>query len=637
MYARRKTRPKPRKSSDHKFAAPTAGWVANRNLSDPSLIEGPGAAILDNFFPKSSSVKLRRGKALYATLGEGDSAVGSIFSYVNGENQRIFAANDTTIYNITSVTFPYDFELVDDETARLVTESGDWFGASSTNGFDVASGYSSGHWVTAQFATTGGVYLIGVNGTDDGFIFDGADFWPNVAGGITRVEVDGGSGLFLAGDTLTGSTSSANGTIHRVVEGTPGSYFLYLYDVTGTFVDNETVDSSSGGSASVNGDPELTVAGVAFPDGLSTADMSYVWVYKNRLWFAQKNSMNAWYLDVDSIGGTATLFPFAGVFGRGGSLLFGAAWSLDAGSDVGLSEQAVFVSSEGEVAVYQGANPSSAEDWNRVGIYRIGKPLGPRAHFRGGGDLAIATSVGLVPLSKAINLDVTSLNVATVSYKIADAWSDAVTLRGMNDWQCEVWPEQKMAVISPPNLEGANEPVLFVSNTETGAWARFTNWHALCMDVFQGTLYFGSPEGKIFLANVSGADEGEAYTGKVIPLFNDMGSAAAAKIGKVGRAVTRANAITNGRVSLNVDYNEQAIAPPDATPLITNNRWATGIWGQSQWSAATPQKINQAWASISGVGYCMSLCYQVTSGSTTPLDDEVIRMDMLYETAEAVT
>src|SRR3546814_3635141 len=84
-------------------------------------------------------------------------------------------------------------------------------------------------------------------------------------------------------------------------------------------------------------------------------------------------------------------------------------------SDSGLSEQNIFVSTEGEVAVYQGSDPGEAATWSKVGVYRIGKPLGARAHFRGGGDIAIATSVGLVPLSKAISLDVTSLNVATVS------------------------------------------------------------------------------------------------------------------------------------------------------------------------------------------------------------------------------
>src|SRR3546814_8087028 len=82
----------------------------------------------------------------------------------------------------------------------------------------------------------------------------------------------------------------------------------------------------------------------------------------------------------------------------------------------------------------------------------------------------------------------------------------------MDEWQCAVWPEQKMAVISPPNLIGADYPVMFISNTETGSWARFTNWYALCMTVFDGRLFFGSPSGAIYIANASGLDEGETYT-----------------------------------------------------------------------------------------------------------------------------
>src|SRR3546814_3930081 len=91
--------------------------------------------------------------------------------------------------------------------------------------------------------------------------------------------------------------------------------------------------------------------------------MSYVWVYKSRLWFAQKDSMTAWYMDnADSIGGTAEPFPLGGVFGLGGSLLFGSAWSIDSSSDSGLSEQNIFVSTEGEVAVYQGSDPGERSE-----------------------------------------------------------------------------------------------------------------------------------------------------------------------------------------------------------------------------------------------------------------------------------
>jgi hypothetical protein len=92
--------------------------------------------------------------------------------------------------------------------------------------------------------------------------------------------------------------------------------------------------------------------------GVTPESLSYVWSFKNRLFFVQKDTQNAWYLPVDSIGGAAVEFPLGGVFTRGGSLLFGASWSTDGGG--GLSEQCAFFSSEGEVAVYQGTDPSTA-------------------------------------------------------------------------------------------------------------------------------------------------------------------------------------------------------------------------------------------------------------------------------------
>src|SRR3546814_3064704 len=77
-----------------KFDAPVAGWISNQSLSSPSSFEGQGAAVLDNFFPKSSSVALRRGKVRYATLGDETKPTLSLFAYVNGLNKRLFGAPD---------------------------------------------------------------------------------------------------------------------------------------------------------------------------------------------------------------------------------------------------------------------------------------------------------------------------------------------------------------------------------------------------------------------------------------------------------------------------------------------------------------------------------------------------------------
>ncbi len=58
---------------------------------------------------------------------------------------------------------------------------------------------------------------------------------------------------------------------------------------------------------------------VEFGEGLT-----YVWKYRNRLFFVQGGSMNAWYLGINSIGGALLQIPLAGATKLGGDLLFGA-------------------------------------------------------------------------------------------------------------------------------------------------------------------------------------------------------------------------------------------------------------------------------------------------------------------------
>jgi hypothetical protein len=339
--------------------------------------------------------------------------------------------------------------------------------------------------------------------------------------------------------------------------------------------------------------------------------------------------------DAGTIGGTVVWFPLGGVFAQGGTLLFGQTWSMDTSEAGGISEQLALVSSEGEVAIYQGTDPAS--DFTKVGTYLIGKPLGNQAFSRGGGDIAIATSVGLVPLSKAITLDVTALNVATISYNIADAWSDAVNQRGDANWQAQLWPDQKMELIAPPNLVGGNLPVIFVANTETGAWARFTGWLALSMTVFEGQLYFGSSAGPVYTANVSGQDNGALYTGAVAPLFTDLGLPGALKLGRTAQVVLRGPTYVAGRTQMLVEYATTMNAAPPAQGSSNASSWGTGVWGSSTWGAMLNQIISQDIVSIGGAGYAVSLAFQVSSAAITPLDAEVIRMEMTYEPAAFLT
>ncbi|MGK3945817.1 hypothetical protein ABK046_46665, partial [Streptomyces caeruleatus] len=75
------------------------------------------------------------------------------------------------------------------------------------------------------------------------------------------------------------------------------------------------------------------ITGVSTPaiTGVTTSTLAHVTLFKNRLFFVQNNSMNVWYLPVNSIGGTASMLDLGSVFRRGGRVEACYTWTLDAG------------------------------------------------------------------------------------------------------------------------------------------------------------------------------------------------------------------------------------------------------------------------------------------------------------------
>lgn len=509
------------------FPSPTAGWISNRNLATPQDGSAQGAEVLDNFFPTAIGAVLRRGSLLHATVGDGTQIIRSMFTYSNGATKRMFAASDDAIYDVSVQGFV--------PTVMM-------------------SGSASGNWIVEQFATAGGVFLIGVNGASGGFVYDGSTFSP------------------LA---------------------------------------------------------------VTFSGGLTTADMSHIWTYKQRLYFIRKESLDVWYLPVDSIAGGATKLPLAGVFPRGGYLVMGQTWSLDAGAAGGLSEQCIMVTSEGEVCVFQGLWPEDAT-WQKTGIYRIGNPLGPNAWVRAGGDLAIATTIGMVPLSQAIQRDVAALSPAAVSYPIEVAWNDASRRRGYG-WHCALWAEGQMMLVSPAIGIDGDLPEVFAANARTGAWGRFTGWDVRCLCAFNGACFFGSTGGRVIQAYETGLDGDLPYTGTYVPLFQDMGDPASLKIARMVRHTMRAPVDIHQTATCQFDFDLGLPPAPMSSPMWESNRWNVGLWDESIWDVPANATTNQKWLAVGGAGYAAAPSLQVTSGSVAPLDAEIVRTELVYEVAQIVT
>lgn len=551
---------KPRRALVTSWPAPTGGLISNRNLA---MARGadmpPGAAVLDDMFPTSTGVVLRRGTKRWASLAQG-VPVRSLFTYNSGAQQEMFAANENGIWNITVVPSPYDWALttgIDEELIASDETIEQVIGQQSVYGLEALEDQTSDDWVVVQMSTAGGTFLVGVNGSDPAFLYDGTDF---------------------------------------------------------------------------------TATSIAFPDGsdLTTADLSYVWVYKQRLWFIEKDTMNAWYLPVDQVGGELTLWPMGGVFVRGGSLLWGHTWSLDSGGSGGLSEQCVFMTTEGEVAAYQGLSPDPDQGWEKVGVYRTGSPMGKKGFISAGGDLVIATTVGFISLAMASRHDYAALGQGAVSYPIEDDWNRAIVERGATDWRCEVWADGQMVVVSPPAVPGET-PYVFVANSNTGKWARFTGWCVRSMCVFQGNLFYGCTDGAVRQAWVGGNDEGRPYFGRALPLFDDMDAPASLKVAKMARVVTRSLYPIKTQLSGHVNFLPDFPPPPNQTTIDAGNVWDVGVWGEAVWNAGREEVVTGDWVSVGGAGHDISIGAQITSGSIQPVDAEIIRIDMTYSVAEVGT
>lgn len=656
------------------FVAPTRGWIANENLAAAK----PGGALrIENFFPTQKSIRLRAGSVRFATIGAGDP-VTSLFNFKTGTSERFFAANETSIYDITAPANPNVSPTPD------------------------VTGQVSGLYSTAPFATTGGNFLYAVNGTDDARLYDGTRFRVVNDVSTSTLAYDAQTGAFTTDQTITGGTSGATAkiidqaagllyvqnvapgtithslafdgqtvnfsTIGQVITGgTSGAHGVFLSQVdagatgtlrltgvVGAFQDNELITGASNGSAAANGvatvfddglfkdneaitDP-ITGAAVAngtlasystiVITGVDSADLSQVNAYRSRLYFVESGTFSAWYLPVDSLGGAAAELSLRGIFQKGGSLLFMATWSLDAGD--GVDDKAVFVTTEGEAAVFEGSYPGG-DDWSLVGRYELAPPMGKNCTMKAGGDLLIATREGIIPISAAITKDVAALSLSAVTKAIEPEWKKEVLARSDLPWEMLKWPSYNMAIIALPT-EGQLSPYCFVVNVQTGAWTKYTGWDTRCLGLFAEWAYFGTSTGTVMKAESSGADDGLTYECVVVGQFDHLGDVGPTHLLHQMRSTFLASVPFTPKAGVSVNYVVTLPAAPAAAPgVASGNEWDVGLWDVAIWDAAGVKAVTTRWNSVGKNGFIVAPQMQITCGQTLAPDAELISLELTYE------
>lgn len=451
---------------------------------------------------------------------------------------------------------------------------------------------------------------------------------PSATGMVSPVEAlmqwaGGSTQIFFAaaGDTIydvsvsgtavaSSVTSLTNALLLSTVFTTSGGWFLF-------WVNGE--DSPQYFNGSVWTTPAIT--------GVTAANLANVWVHGARLWFAEKGTMDAWYLPVDQLAGSATKLSLGSSTQKGGYLVAGASTATGAGD--GIAPYNVFVTSEGELVVYQGLDPATSATWAWVGTYVVGRPLGRRCFQRVQGDLLIMTEDGIFSLLAVMKYDRAAALETAITKPIEPLWRDLVRLYGGQEaWQMTLWSRESMMIVSLPGSDNTNDMQLVV-NTTTGAWATFTGWPASCFGVYDNALYFGRYDGEVWQAEIGARDGDDPYIVRWMPVYSDFGVGFQMKDISLVRVSIRSSFDSRAAVRVRTDYAMPQIGPTARPPgPSAQGTWNVSNWNQFVWGPSV--KTLQFWQGVAGNGSSVSIDVALMMDSVSDATCEINRMEVIF-------
>ena len=413
--------------------------------------------------------------------------------------------------------------------------------------------------------------------------------------------------LFAAAGSVIYDVTTDQGTLTSAFTGTLSARWQWINfaNDAGTFIlaangeqDPIYYNGTIWQNTSISG-----TAGVITLDPESLID---VMEHKGRAFWVQKNSLRVWYLAPNAIQGAANLLDLGPVFEKGGTILCQATWTVDGGA--GADDLAIWVTTEGQVAVYQGIDPSDANDWALVGVYDIGYPLSRRSLIKYGSDLVVVTSDGVIPLSQALQLDRAQENLVALTQRIQEAFQQSGQRHRNNfGWEGVLYPKGSLAIFNVPTAE-LSRSEQYVQNIQTGAWCRFKGINAFTWSVWEDSIYFGSTDG-IYLWDEGYSDGELDITADLKTAFNYFGSRGTLKKFQMLQPVLRLGQSVEPAIEVLTDFQERV---PTATPTIirvTGSLWDSGLWNVARWGAGI--ETRDSWTTVTGIGYCGSIRIRV--------------------------
>lgn len=561
---------KQRTASTASIPAPIGGWNARDSVAEMNPLD---AVVLNNWFPTPADIQLRKGYSVKSSGFSGNA--NSLMNYAGSTSQTLFAAASNKVYNVEAST-----------------------------AVEVATGFGNDKFQHVNISTAGGHFLVACNGADAVQAYDGTR-WFSLATTSTAQTI---STITHVGTTATVTTASPHdlvtGNRITVTGATPTEYNgAFVITKTGASTFTYVMATAPATDAIVVG--SYTVLGIT---GVDSSTFANVNLFKNRLYFTQKDTMKCWYLPVNSIGGAAEQLDFGGIARSGGFLQAMGTWTIDAGQ--GVDDYAVFVTSMGEAIVYNGTDPSTADTWALKGVWQLGQTFNRKCFFKFGGDLLLLTEDGLVPLASALQSSRLDPRV-NITDKIYYAVSQAADLYSTNyGWQINYFAKQNMLIINVPVTEGIEQ---FVMHTITKAWARFTGISANCFELQNDDMYFGGNGfvGKFWDTNADNETNINAQVQQAYSYFDSRGQQK--RFTMVRPILFVDNGSPTVQCGINTDFDTTNV-----TGSVTFNPsslsvavWDTALWDSGVWSGGI--QINKNWQGVTGIGYAAGMYMSIAT------------------------
>ena len=443
-----------------------------------------------------------------------------------------------------------------------------------------------------------------------------ADFLPEA---LAAYDWGGSKKLFACGDNKIWTLDTATHTLVQAGSGYLNNrwknifykgrlYFLNGQDAVQVY-DGESVQAA-----------QFTREENEAQTPLDTALFTGGCLYRNRLFFIERESLTFWYTkDAGAVQGELLEFDLAQLSRLGGHLVCAAAWTH---SGLGAQEsQLIFITSEGEVFVYAGDNPSEADSWALRGTYKIPRPVGDKCVCAVGGDVAYLGEDGYYMLSQLLSAPAAQ-KTAAFSDAINPTLAELKNSFGNYGWTVRAYQPDGLLIVNVPQT-GA-QTVQHVMNLQNGAWSRFTGINALDWAELDGKLYFcGS--GGVYQAQTGQNDDGKSISWRFMGAYGNLGSPYA-KILKEVQLYYQGQNDMRFNVNVSVDFKKEYTAY-QSNPAAPQSRWDTSPWDTTLWAAeAAAVKKRMIVRMSQGTYFSFGV-----SGALLDMDAKILGYDVFFE------